>query len=254
MQLTIIKPDQLVIKDGRGISPVDMEGMEEEVRVAQWKEDTGHEELNDGTNVVLHDISKYQFMVERFDEIAYAIDNPPPPQPEEIQEANVITAFTSRDSLISKLALNDAVQQHGLPPIYDETTIVDMENQIRSLHVTIEYPPSDDFIKPVIPEPEIPQQSVISVMAFNPSSEVVACHSKDLPPGTDPSTITIKLFDAVVDGTEKGSCTLNSNGEGQIDINLVDTFPNGTAYIEIVGGSRVGWMFSFMNNVTLIKF
>jgi len=75
MQVSIIVPDQMVIVDGRAISPIDMSGMGA-VRAVQWDGATGHEELNTGENKDIASISKYQFILDRWQAAADAIDNP----------------------------------------------------------------------------------------------------------------------------------------------------------------------------------
>jgi hypothetical protein len=225
MKLTIIKPDQVVIKDNRPIAPIDMTGMEEEVRVVQWDEDTGHEELEDGTNVLLHDISKYQFMVDRFDEAAYIIDNPPPPTQAEIEEMNAKHALALRNDFMAKLRENDLLKNHGIPPILSDEEVVEVEQQIRMMQTVAEYPPNTEYNFPNPIEPGIPQPTSTSIMLhYDDDDTNLTGTAFTYPDGFDPATMTMQIYDAMVDGNLIVSDGFEDDGDGtfvaSVDLDL----------------------------------
>jgi hypothetical protein len=225
MRLTIIKPDQLVIKDGRGIRPIDMTGMEEEVIAVQWDEDSGHEELEDGSNVVLHDISKYQFMVDRFDDAAYIIDTPPPPTPEEIEEMNARKALALRNDFMAKLRENDLLKDHGIPPILSDEDVVEIEQQIRMMQTVAEYPPNTEYSFPEPINPGIPQPTSTSIMIhYDEANTNLTGTAFTYPDGFDPATMTMQIYDDMVDGNLIVSDGFEDDGNGtyqaSVDIDL----------------------------------
>ena len=67
MKLTIIKEDELVIKDGNDLRPIDMSGLAANFWALQWDGSSGEIEFTDAPNQTITSISDYQFMVDRFD-------------------------------------------------------------------------------------------------------------------------------------------------------------------------------------------
>ncbi len=99
MNVSIIVPDKTVIVSGRAISPVSMDGVGG-IRAVQWDGVTGHEELNTGENVPLNSIAKYQFLLDRWQAEADAIDNPPPATREEVLAKKILEVNAKTDAMI----------------------------------------------------------------------------------------------------------------------------------------------------------
>ena len=98
MQASIIVPDAVVVVDGRAISPIDMTGIGG-VHAVQWDGVTGHEELTTGENVSLDNINKYQFIIDRWQAAADAIDNQPPLTKQEMTDKrldDVVQLFNNK--------------------------------------------------------------------------------------------------------------------------------------------------------------
>jgi len=198
MQLTINKPDQTVIKDGIGIAPIDMSGMPEDVRIVQWQDIKGHEELEDATNVTIYDITPYQFMIDRYDAAADLIDNPPPPTPEESIEQNRLTAIDKRDTLMTNIVVHENLKLHGLPTVYKDDQILEMENQIRYMQTVAEYPPDTPFDFPVEPAPPTVPDSPTSTsidIKYNQTDTEITGVIVVYPDDVDPSTLTLQAKD-----------------------------------------------------------
>jgi len=217
MQLTIIKPDQVVIKDGRLISPIDMSSMPDGVRVVQWLETIGHEEMEDFSNRTLYDLAPYQTIITLFDQAANVIDNPPPPTPEEIEEQNKEEALATRSLLISKLREHDSLIQHGLPTVLTPEDIVEYENQIRLMQTVAEYPPNTEFNFPDISDdpmiPETPVTTTVNV-EYDDSNNQITGTIVSHPDNIDPTTLTLKVWDAIIGGNLIDSKTFTDNGNG----------------------------------------
>lgn len=95
MQVTIIKPDNYIVVNGRGTMSVDLSSMPDGVRVLQWDGGKGEIELTEvgsitgreyPVNQEITDISAYQPLIDAAIAAFYLEDNPPPPPPPTSEE------------------------------------------------------------------------------------------------------------------------------------------------------------------------
>lgn len=102
MRVTMIRDDNMVIIDGRALS-VDLSDIPADVHAVQWFGESGHVEKPGQPNESIGTISGYQTWINRFNDAAYEIDNPPPYVP---TQAETIQAF--KDAI--QQTLDDAAQ------------------------------------------------------------------------------------------------------------------------------------------------
>ncbi len=95
MQVTIIKPDNYIVVNGRGTMSVDLSSMPDGVRVVQWHDGKGEIELTEvgsitgreyPVNQAITDIALYQPLIDAAIAAFDLEDNPPPPPPPTSEE------------------------------------------------------------------------------------------------------------------------------------------------------------------------
>ena len=102
MRLTLIRDDNLIIIDGRQIQ-VDLSDMPADLHAVQWEENHGHIERQGWMNQPIDSLADFQMWIERWNDAALALDNPPErvPTPEEI----IATKKSERQAIVDAIVV-----------------------------------------------------------------------------------------------------------------------------------------------------
>lgn len=92
MRLKIITPDGFVSVDDIGYSPLNMDSIASDIHAVQWFDTEGwieYKEINGikPENQAITSITQFQIVIDEWNAINYAHNNPPPPTPEENKNA-----------------------------------------------------------------------------------------------------------------------------------------------------------------------
>ena len=114
MKVTIIKPDNYIVVNGRGTMSVDLSSMPDGVRVVQWLDGKGEVELTEigsitgreyPVNQAITDITTYQPLIDAAIAAFDLEDNPPPPPPPTAEEL-LAAANTAKELALANLTVD----------------------------------------------------------------------------------------------------------------------------------------------------
>jgi len=161
MQLTIIRADSIVYKDGIGYSPLDLSGVPVDVHALQFNTDinSGWIEYSlqpDGTTKPSEDITDLPVWAtaceQKWDDADYTVKNPPPPTPEEalFKCKSQAAALLSRTDWTVSGDVGDATKAN--PYLVNQAEFITYRNSLRSLAI-------NPVVDPIFPDLPVEQWS-----------------------------------------------------------------------------------------------